>query len=109
MVRITILKNARGERLGFRSGGHADFDEYGHDIICAAVSVLELNLANSVSEFTGAQFSCKINEEQGEFFFRLRDREDDKACLLLDSCLLGLEAVRQQYGSNYLTIKEQEV
>ena len=109
MVGITVKRNALKLPVGFRSEGHADFDEEGRDIICAAVSVLELNLANSVAEFTDARFSCQIGEDTGTFEFLLADREDEKAALLLDSCLLGLEAVQQQYGSNYLQITDQEV
>ncbi len=109
MVGITVMRNALKLPVGFRSEGHADYDDEGRDIICAAVSVLELNLANSVAEFTKARFSCQIHEETGTFEFLLQDREDEKAALLLDSCLLGMEAVRQQYGSNYLQITDQEV
>ena len=109
MVGITVKRNALKLPVGFRSEGHADFDDEGRDIICAAVSVLELNLANSVAEFTDARFSCQIGEDTGTFEFLLADREDEKAALLLDSCLVGLEAVQQQYGSNYLQITDQEV
>ena len=109
MVGITVMRDAHQLPVGFRSEGHADFDEEGRDIICAAVSVLELNLANSVAEFTDARFSCQIGEDTGTFEFLLADREEKKAALLLDSCLLGMEAIRQQYGSNYLQITDQEV
>ena len=109
MVGITVMRDAHQLPVGFRSEGHADFDEEGRDIICAAVSVMELNLANSVAEFTDARFSCQIGEDTGTFEFLLADREDEKAALLLDSCLLGMEAIRQQYGSNYLQITDQEV
>ena len=109
MVGITVKRNALKLPVGFRSEGHADFDDEGRDIICAAVSVLELNLANSVAEFTDARFSCQIGEDTGTFEFLLADREDEKAALLLDSCLLGMEAIRQKYGSNYLQITDQEV
>ena len=109
MVGITVKRNALKLPVGFRSEGHADFDDEGRDIICAAVSVLELNLANSVAEFTDARFSCQIGEDTGTFEFLLADRKDEKAALLLDSCLLGMESIRQQYGSNYLQITDQEV
>ena len=108
MICIRVFRNAKREATGFRSEGHAEYDDPGRDIICAAVSVLELNLANSVSGLTDARFSCEVGEE-GSFFFSLPSRENEKAALLLDSCLLGLEAIREEYGSNYLTISDQEV
>ena len=109
MITVRIIRNASNEKIGFRSAGHAEFDDPGRDIICAAVSVLELNLANSVSELTDAKFSCEIGEEDGNFSFILSSRENRNAVLLLDSCLLGLESVSREYGSNYLTISDQEV
>ena len=108
MITVRIIRDASNEKIGFRSAGHAEFDDPGRDIICAAVSVLELNLANSVSGLTDARFSCEVGEE-GSFFFSLPSRENEKAALLLDSCLLGLEAIREEYGSYYLTISDQEV
>ncbi|MFQ8841000.1 MAG: ribosomal-processing cysteine protease Prp [Clostridium fessum] len=36
--------------------GHAGYDEYGKTIVCAAVSVLTVNMANSVEKFTDDQF-----------------------------------------------------
>ena len=109
MIRIQTFRNAKGQETGFRSKGHADFDEAGRDIICAAVSVLELNLANSLEELTEARFTCEQNERKGSFSLRLIDEEDPQAVLLLRSCILGFRAVSEAYGSNYLTITDQEV
>lgn len=109
MIEIQLFKDAQGRTYGFRSEGHADYDDFGRDIVCAAVSVLELNLANSTSQFTSAHFSCQVNEKNGTFEYRLADVEDREAGLLLSSCLLGLESIGKEYGSNYLTIRDQEV
>lgn len=109
MIRIKTIRNAQGRLTGFTSKGHADYDDEGRDIICAAVSVLELNLANSVNELTDARFTSEIREDNGDFSFRLIDEDNEKAALLLDSCLLGLEAIEESYGSNYLKITDQEV
>ena len=109
MIEIQLFKDAQGRTYGFRSEGHADYDDFGRDIVCAAVSVLELNLANSTSQFTSARFSCQVNEKNGTFEYRLADVEDREAGLLLSSCLLGLERIGKEYGSNYLTIRDQEV
>ncbi|PNH21250.1 hypothetical protein B6K86_00415 [Lachnospiraceae bacterium] len=109
MIRIRVLKNAQAVPVGLRSGGHAGYDQSGFDIICSAVSVLEQNLANSVHALTDARFTCEIDEKTGTFLFQLIDQNDEKAGLLLASCLLGLEAVQEAYGNDYLTITDQEV
>ena len=109
MIQVSIYRNARGERIGFHTAGHADYEDSGRDISCAAVSVLELNLANSVSEFTDARFQTRIDEKSGEFDFRLADTGSKEAVLLLNSCLLGFQAVSREYGKKYLTITDEEV
>lgn len=109
MIEIKIFRDTQGAAAGLCSIGHAEYGESGEDIVCAAVSALELNLANSVAEFTDARFSCQINENTGGFEFRLIDTGNKDAALLLSSCLLGLEAVHREYGSNYLIITDQEV
>ena len=85
MITVRIIRNASNEKIGFRSAGHAEFDDPGRDIICAAVSVLELNLANSVSEFTDAEFSCEIGEEEGNFSFILSKQKCRTSLRLLPS------------------------
>ena len=81
----------------------------GYDIICAAVSALELNFANSVAELTDAKFETHFGEEEGSFDFVLLGKRNENAELLLKSLLLGYAAIRQEYGSEYLLIKDQEV
>ncbi|MFR4579186.1 MAG: ribosomal-processing cysteine protease Prp [Clostridium fessum] len=49
--------------------GHAGYDEYGKDIVCAAVSVLTVNMANSVEKFTDDGFEGSVDEKTGQFIF----------------------------------------
>ena len=49
--------------------GHAGYDEYGKDIVCAAVSVLTVNMANSVEKFTDDGFKGSVDEKTGQFIF----------------------------------------
>jgi len=107
MIRITVLKNAGNEPIGFCTEGHAGYGREGTDIICSAVSVLEQNLANSVSELTGAHFHCE--KEKGIFRFQLIEPKNKNAVLLLKSCLLGFQAIEEEYGGKYILLEDQEV
>ena len=51
MILVTIYKNQNGY-IGFEAEGHAEYSESGTDIICAAVSVLMTNTANSIEALT---------------------------------------------------------
>ena len=55
MITITVKKR-KGNYLEFESKGHAGYAEEGHDIVCAAVSVLVINTVNSFEAFTEDQF-----------------------------------------------------
>ena len=47
MIDVTLFQNDSGDYVGFRMTGHAEYAEYGSDIVCAAVSVLVINTINS--------------------------------------------------------------
>ena len=52
MIQVTIYKNADNLITGYKLSGHADYSEYGSDIVCAAVSALVINTINSIENFT---------------------------------------------------------
>ncbi len=79
--------------------GHALYDRYGNDIVCAAVSVLTINVINSIEVLSdGAEYTCDSDEEGGRISFSLKSDPSGKASLLLDSYLLGLKGIEQDYG-----------
>ena len=73
--------------------GHAGYDEYGKDIVCAAVSVLTVNMANSVEKF----------------IFHFTGTVSAESKLLMDSLILGLTDIAESYGDKYIKIRFREV
>ena len=100
---IVFVKD--GKYTGLKVSGHAGFEEEGKDIVCAAVSVLTLNLANSIEHFCNDEFIVDCSE--GFFHLTLQDRSE-KSGLLLDSCILGLMDIGEEY-SDFININLQEV
>ena len=90
---------------GLKVSGHAKFSEEGKDIVCAAVSVLTINLANSIESFCDDDFT--VDSDDGFFNFTLSDRSE-KSGVLLDSCILGLMDIGEGY-SEFIKINLQEV
>ena len=68
MINVRIETDSDGNTLGITVDGHAGYDEYGKDIVCAAVSALTVNMANSVEHFTDDRFEAEC--EEGFFRFR---------------------------------------
>lgn len=112
MIAITIYRNSRREISGFDMAGHAGYAESGHDIVCAAVSVLVINTINAIETFTPdfSQSTESDDEESGTVSFRLNGTTSPQTQLLLKTMVLGLEAMNndKQYRQ-YIDLKFEEV
>lgn len=109
MTVVDIFKDKEGRYLGFECAGHADDAvEEGEDIICAAISMLTINTVNSLEALAGADISYAAAEQGGELSCRFESPPDEKATLLVDSMLLGLNSIRDTYGGEYLVINCKE-
>ena len=106
MIKAVIYRNDNGNVNGFHVSGHAGYDERGYDIVCASVSMLVVNTINSIEAFTEDQFLCDVVEEDGDVTFRMEGDISKESALLLDSMLLGIKAVEEDYGNEFITIIE---
>ena len=110
MTQITFYKTTTGEYQGFTCDGHSGYAERGEDIVCAAISVLVINTINSLEQIAGEQMNVETNEEDGRIrcsFVNQPLGETSKA--FMDSLLLGLGQIEQQYGKNYCKLTFEEV
>ncbi len=102
MIRVSIHKNEFNDCIGVCCKGHAEYDEAGQDIVCAAVSVLMLSTINSIEAFTTDQFICDMAEEGGFLDFKLTSKPSKDALLLIQSLVLALHNLEQDYGSDFV-------
>ena len=110
MIRVTVYKTERHEYVGFDVSGHAGYAESGEDIVCSAVSALVINAVNCIERFTEDETSSVGDEETGDIEFGFKSNASYDARLLLDSMILGLEAIEDsgEYES-YIDIVFKEV
>ena len=109
MTVVDIFKDKEGRYAYFECAGHADDNAVeGEDIICAAISMLVINTINSLEVLAGADITYAAAEEGGELSCRFESPPDEKAALLVDSMILGLQSVRETYGGEYLVIHLKE-
>lgn len=109
MIQVIILRDRDKNVHGIEISGHAGYAEYGQDVICAAVSALALNMANSVEQFTDDHFEGSVGEEGGSFTFSFPDTISSESQLLMQSLILGLEHIRDAYGAEYINFRFREV
>lgn len=94
MIKILIHKTEEGI-VAFSCKGHADYADEGFDIVCSAVSILTMNASNSVEQLTGEPFTVK--QSDGNLQFRLEGRPTKETELLLQSMVLGLKGIEEEY------------
>lgn len=106
MINVSIYKNAENLITGFKVSGHADFSEYGSDIVCAAVSALVINTINSIENFTSDKFHLEEDEKKGIMEFHVVSPFSSNTNLLLSSLALGLQGISEDYTDKYVRLTQ---
>lgn len=106
MINVSIYKNAEDLVTGIKLSGHADYSEYGSDIVCAAVSALVINAINSIENFTSDRFTLDHDEKKGFIEFHVISPLSNNSNLLLSSLVLGLSGIVEEYTEKYITIAQ---
>ena len=107
MIKILISRH-NNEYCNIKAYDHAEYDDFGKDIVCAAVSALVINTANSIEKFTDDLIISQIHED-GTTEILLKEHPSKDTVLLINSFILGLEGIQNQYGSKYLSVNYKEV
>lgn len=109
MTNITIY-SMNNKNIGIRIFGHANDNAVeGEDIICAGISALAINFLNSVDKFTtDEEYSLGMDEQSGLIDFKFEGTVSSKAQLLMDSLILGLVNLEQEY-KDYIKVDYKEV
>ena len=105
MVTATVVKDSSGFKE-FSCNGHAGYLKKGRDIVCSAISALTINTANSIMTLTDTPID--VDEYDGFLSWKFEKTPDEKAALLMDSLILGLKSVAEEY-KGYLTLRVEEV
>ncbi len=108
MTVITILKKPDGRYRGFQVIGHADSAQEGADLVCCSVSVLSINLVNSLEEFCQDSFRLTQDEERGLIDLVFEEDPTPEADLLMRSYDLGVHSIAEGYEP-WLNVNMKEV
>ena len=102
MIRVTISCNHNSVN-GFRLVGHAGAGEYGHDIVCAAVSALSIATVNGLSSVAKVQPAVQKDSVHGGLLIvkipKVRNAHRNlQVQTLLKSFELGIKMITEQYA-----------
>jgi uncharacterized protein len=90
MISVTIRDN------GFSIFGHAQYDEYGKDIVCSAVSFLAQVVAEELKQYD----EVRVHKEPGMMDVVVPRQPDTKSRVLLELFENGVAVLAVQYPKN---------
>ena len=108
MTSITVIKEDE-HIVAFTCNGHAGYANESEDIVCAAISMLVINTINSIEALTNTKPIVEAEQESGYIHCSFEEDITKEAALLLDSMILGLSQIKEQYGTKYIDVKIKEV
>lgn len=89
--------------------GHAGFDEYGYDVVCASVSALLISTINALEEYVGLNTMVTLEEGYTKFeIIPMTEVQRIQSDALTQSLLLAFEGLSDEYeGFVEVDIKEE--
>ncbi|MDU2648713.1 hypothetical protein HMPREF3045_00670 [Anaerococcus sp. HMSC075B03] len=103
MIDVTLLiKNEK--RLGFAIKGHANFDQHGYDIVCAAVSILSYTAVNTLDYY---EIDFDFFDDEKEMKVSLKN-SNEKSEIILNNFEIGIKTLLTNYNE-YVNLNYREV
>lgn len=98
MIRVEFIYKA-GLIKGFCLSDHAEYDEYGMDIVCSAVTSNSIAVINSLEELVKVEFE-KVEANEGIIECLVEDSFLETSQLLFKHLKLALEVIASDYPDN---------
>ena len=93
---ITYQKVTDSGKIGLICTGHANYAPKGFDIVCASVSAIVQTAALGVQKYDP---QALVNVGDGSFAIACYDKSKTRA--LIDTAIMGLDAVREQHPESF--------
>ena len=111
MIKVLIKKNKDDIPYYFKVSGHAGYANFGNDIVCSAVSVLMITIANSIELNTKDDTDINVDEKNTCIVIDLHTIKENKASaeliVLAKTLYLGIIQVKEEYEHKYISVKEE--
>ena len=86
------------------ASGHALFDQYGKDIVCAGVSSILIGGLNAIDHFKMIDL-CNYQVEPGKVDIIIKDCLNHELQVILETLVVQMKTIQESY-SNYISIQE---
>lgn len=109
MITVTLLTE-HGQPVGFTCRGHADYADFGSDIVCSAVSAVAETAVIGITEV--ANITAGVSVSDGDLHCIVEKdatrKQLEDAALIMKTMIAGLSAIDKAYP-NTLKITDREV
>jgi uncharacterized protein len=110
MINVRIVRDSSGFIWQFNTEGHADYDEQGQDIVCAAVSVTAYTAIGALEDLADIK-NCHTVEEGFVFCsipVDISEKQKQIAGIILETTVIGFKQIELEYAE-FLKVMEEEV
>lgn len=101
---VTFYKRADGALVGYQSRGHSGYAQAGSDIVCAGISALTQSTLNGLLNVAQVPLKYEIDDQKALLKAIITpdatEKQLEKAQLLLETLLQGLQAIERSYPRN---------
>lgn len=94
--------------VGFKVSGHANFDEYGQDIVCASVSSAVQLVCNTITDGFNIKARVLVDKNNGISLKLINYSKDSPAITLIGGLKTHLEILLEEFPKN-INLKLTEV
>ena len=95
MINVDLLINKKDEIVGFEIKGHAEYDEYGKDLVCSAVTILAYSCVNSLDKYAE---DVKFSDDDITMSVSI-DKTTRDTKVIFDYFKTGIETLLGNYSS----------
>jgi len=111
MINIVIKKHL-GIPYEFDVSGHAGYAPFGKDIVCSAVSMLVITIANSMQINTKDKVNVRQDAKKARITIKIDSIKDGVASseviTLSKTLYLGISETYKEFGNKYIKVKEED-
>ncbi len=110
MITIKLMRNKKGDIVEYMVSGHANTDEYGKDIVCAAISILAQTMILGIHRILESEpdWSAENGHLKCSLPGTLDHEQRNQVNAILETMALGFENLRVQYPES-IRIETKEV
>lgn len=92
MIKVEYIENSSNIEY-IKISGHANYDDYGKDIVCSAVSAISMGALNALKNIE----NYAITQKEGLIIIENKNKSSYDDNIVLNTILIQLKTIEQSY------------